>query len=577
LIDVPAGALRSVLNLRENGGMEILTAEQMSDVDRGSVKQGVPVRELMENAGAAVARFCLRHSPGKGPVTVVCGKGNNGGDGMVAARHLAQAGRRVRVALLGLPEELKGDAAAAWAAAKDVKGLKLRAVADEASVRKALADATLIVDAVVGTGFKPPLRGLAATVRDVLAEMKTPVVAVDLPSGWDADSMEQSAVTADGRRATAFRADAVVTFVAPKTAHVFGHLTPGKTFGPVVVAPIGTPAEAMRVNADLHWAGSAKRLMEQPRNINGNKGKFGHALIVGGSVGKAGAPAMASLAAMRAGAGLTTAAVPREILATVAGVAPELMCAPLEPESVAGGGLSLEQLEGERLERLLKGISVAGIGPGLGQDGTTPEFVRAFVERVRLPMVIDADALNAMAGQTELLKRAAKMRDAKGKPRVIVLTPHPGEMARLMGATVKEVEADRVTIARGFARDHGVTLVLKGWRTLIAHPDGRVGVNTTGNPGMAKGGSGDILTGILAAMLAQYPDRVSEAVEAGVFLHGLAGDFATLAQEEHTVLATDTVGHLWQAFRARITDEDGFTWIAGLAASGGLKSGRHDA
>ncbi len=306
--------------------------------------------------------------------------------------------------------------------------------------------------------------------------------------------------------------------------------------------------------------------------MNGNKGKFGHVLVLGGSLGKAGAPSMASLAAMRTGAGLTTAVVPDSILATVANVAPELMCTPLkqgsqnkDEKSEGDAGLSLEQLEAEPLGKLLKGITVVGMGPGLGQEGTTPEFVRAFVERVSLPMVLDADALNALAGRAELLKRAT-VPDDRGGRRTIVLTPHPGEMARLVGASVKEVEADRVGLARRFATENRVTLVLKGWRTLVAHPDGRIAVNTTGNPGMAKGGSGDILTGIVAAMLAQYPEHVAEAVEAAVFLHGLAGDFATLEQDEHTVLATDTVRHLWEAFQARVADDDGFTWIAALAA-----------
>lgn len=280
---------------------------------------------------------------------------------------------------------------------------------------------------------------------------------------------------------------------------------------------------------------------------------------------------MASVAAMRAGAGLVTAAVPREILPIVAAVAPELMLTPLEEQGsgsmVQGsglevGGLALDQLESEPLKALLKGISVVGIGPGLGQEGTTPQWVRTFVGRVTLPMVIDADALNALAGRTSLLKDAAK------KGRTVVLTPHPGEMARLVGMSVKEVEADRVGLARRFATEHGVTLVLKGWRTLVAHPDGRIAVNTTGNPSMAKGGSGDILTGIVCAMLAQYGDDVASAVEAAVFLHGLAGDFACVAQEEHTVLAMDTVGHLWQAFRARVKGEDGLTWIAGTVGNG---------
>jgi NAD(P)H-hydrate epimerase len=553
--------------------MEILTAAQMGAVDRDSNERGVPVRVLMENAGEAVARFCVRQYGellGSGVVVVLCGKGNNGGDGLVAARHLAEVGMRVRVALLGAASELKDAPAAMWEVARDKSGLEIREVADESALRDALKGVALIVDAVVGTGFKPPLRGIAVSARDLVAKLTVPVVAVDLPSGWDADSTKQTSVDESGK-AQAFRADGVVTFVAPKMAHVFGHLTPGKTFGPVVVAGIGTPVESMPVHTELWWAGASKRVAEAPRDVNGNKGRFGHVLIVGGSLGKAGAPSMASLAAMRTGAGLTTVAVPRDILPTVARVAPELMCAPLEERSE---GLDLAQLEAEPLQNLLKGITVVGIGPGLGQEGATPEFVRAFVERVSLPMVIDADALNALADRAELLKRATAP-DAQGKRRTIVLTPHPGEMARLVGSTVKEVETDRVGLARRFATENGVTLVLKGWRTLVAHPDGRIAVNTTGNPAMSKGGSGDILTGIVSAMMAQYPQRVAGAVEAAVFLHGLAGDFATLAQDEHTVLATDTVDHLWRAFRSRVEDQDGFTWITGLAGRSEIGSGQH--
>ena len=552
--------------------MDIVTAAQMNAIDRDSGERGVPVRVLMENAGEAVAWFCRERYPGHS-VVVLCGKGNNGGDGAVAARLLAEIETPVKLVLLGAMEETQGDAASALKRARATDGLVFVEAKDGPALREALADADLIVDAVVGTGFKPPLRGLAALARDLIAVMNRPVVAVDLPSGWDADSTAQTSADKDGV-AQAFRADAVVTFVAPKMAHIFGHLTPGKTFGPVVVAPIGTPMESMPAQAELRWTGAAKRITERPRNVDGNKGRFGHVLIVGGSLGKAGAPSMASLAAMRAGAGLTTAAVPRNVLPTVASVAPELMTIPLEERRETGdegseiGGLSLEHLEAASLAKLLKGMTVVAIGPGLGQEGTTPEFVRTFVERVSLPMVIDADALNALAGRTELLKRIAAATDARGKKRTIVLTPHPGEMARLVESSVKEVEVDRVGLARRFATENGVTLVLKGWRTLVAHPNGRVAVNTTGNPAMAKGGSGDILTGIVAGMLAQYPERVEEAVEAAVFLHGLAADFATLEQDQHTVLATDTVNHLWQAFRTRVEDEDGVTWIAGLAARG---------
>jgi hydroxyethylthiazole kinase-like uncharacterized protein yjeF len=563
--------------------MKIVTAEEMGAADRRSVAAGVPAAELMENAGGAVARFCLRRFGGDGLVVVLAGKGNNGGDGMVAARKLAEAGRRVRVALLAMESDLKGDAKVAWdalasaqagglstMAAKSASGregnvgvgrsdsvCEVVEIRDEAGLRVALDGAGLVVDAVVGTGFKPPLRGLAEAAARVLAESDVPVVAVDLPSGWDADSMEEKA-------AGAFRADAVVTFVAPKLAHVFGHLTEGVTFGPVVVAGIGEPEGAVESTTNLTWAGASKVIAEKPRAINGNKGRLGHVLILGGAWGKAGAPSMASLAAMRAGAGLVTAAVPKEILAIVAGVAPELMLTPLAGD--AERGLSTETLEDQELAKMLKGISVAGIGPGLGQTGTTPEFVRSFIEKVKLPMVIDADALNSIAGREDWLTKVAK-------GRTVVLTPHPGEMARLVEMSVKEVEADRVGLARRFATEHGVTLVLKGWRTLVAHPDGRIAVNTTGNPSMAKGGSGDILTGIVSAMLAQYGDEakggdVASAVEAAVFLHGLAGDFACLAQDEHTVLATDTVGHLWEAFRARVKDEDGLIWVSGTATKG---------
>jgi len=553
--------------------MEILTSEEMSAADRRTAEQfGVPLAELMENAGRAVAGFCLRRYSAAERVTVLCGKGNNGGDGLVVARVLADAGVLVRVVLLGRADEVKGEAAQALRQMQEEASSPIpNEFSDEAALRGSwgtLGDTDLIVDAVVGTGFKPPLRGLAVVLRELVAKADAPVVAVDLPSGWDADSLEQ---TEEG----AFRADAVVTFTRPKMAHVFGALTRG----PVVVAEIGSPAEAVISEQGLSWAGSSKAIAEQPRAVNSNKGMYGHVLVVGGTYGTAGAPAMVSLAALRTGAGLVTAAVPKSIVQLVAGIAPELMLKAMEPgtgnreqgtedreqgagnrgqwtEGQDGGrGLSLELLGEEALAKLLKGIKLVAIGPGLGQQGTTPEFVRGFVERVKLPMVVDADALNAFEGRAEELN---------GEGRVLVLTPHPGEMARLAGLTIQEVEADRIGLARRFATEHKLTLVLKGWRTLVAHPDGRIAVNTSGNPAMAKGGSGDILTGIVAAMLAQFPQDAARAVETAVYLHGLAGDFVALAMDEHTVLATDTVAHLSDAFRHRAKDAGGLTWICGL-------------
>jgi ADP-dependent NAD(P)H-hydrate dehydratase / NAD(P)H-hydrate epimerase len=532
--------------------MEILTSAEMGAADRRTAQEyGIALETLMENAGNAVAGFCLRHYSAAENVVVLCGKGNNGGDGFVAARVLGAVGLKVRVILLGRADEVKGEAATALRRLRDeAASAILDELHDEETLlrlEEVLRSAELIVDAVVGTGFKPPLRGVAATLQKMVETADIPVVAVDLPSGWDADSMEQNT---EG----AYRADAVVTFTRPKKAHVFGHLT-RETFGPVVVAEIGSPAEAVKSASNLTWAGSSKAIAEKARDVNANKGKFGHVLVVGGSYGTAGAPAMASLAALRTGAGLVTAGVVKSIAGQVGAIAPELMVAPLEegPE----GAVSMANLAEDKLEALIKEkrISVVGFGPGLSTRGEASAFARVFVGTGKLPMVIDADALNAFADRSHMLN---------GEDRVMVLTPHPGEMARLMGMTVKEIEADRVRIARSFAAEHKVTLVLKGWRTLVAHPDGRVAVNTSGNPAMAKGGSGDILTGIVAAMLAQFPDDVARAVEAAVVLHGLAADFAAQAMDEHTVLATDTLTHLSDAFRYRVKDAAGLTWICGL-------------
>jgi NAD(P)H-hydrate epimerase len=531
------------------GKIEILTAADMAETDRRTLSDnGVPITTLMENAGASVATFIERQYPGATRILVLCGKGNNGGDGLVAARALApNSNRQITVALLAAESDLKGPPAEALAALlAETPSIDLLSLTDPDSLASLpLASFDLVVDAVLGTGFKPPLRGLAVNLRDQLATLSIPVVAVDLPSGWDADSTEQGSPDA-------FRASAVVTFTAPKLAHVFGHLTPGNTFGPVVVADIGSPASAVVSTTNLRWTGASKSLAEQPRDIRSNKGKFGHILLIGGSYGTAGAPSMSSLAALRAGAGLVTAAVPESILNLVAAIAPELMLAPLTQG--AEGAADLANLD--RLDALTKKITVIAIGPGLSTKGDASEFARQIVARTDLPLVLDADGLNAFdSTRTHLLD---------GTARTLVLTPHPGEFARLTGLTVKEVEADRLNLARDFATRHQLTLVLKGWRTLVAHPDGTVAVNTSGNPSMAKGGSGDILTGIVAALLAQFPDRVAEAVEAAVYLHGLAGDFAAHAMDEHTVLATDTVAHLSDAFRYRVRDADGLIWIAGL-------------
>jgi len=527
--------------------MQMVTAAEMAAIDRRTAEEfGTPFGELMENAGTAVAAFVRSHYSRARRVAVLCGTGNNGGDGFVAARSLLNAGVQVAVVLAGDEAKLKGAAADAFGLL-DRSAIAVTVLADEtqaAELRALLNGVDVVIDAVLGTGFKPPLRGLAAALRDGLHETSMPVVAIDVPSGWDADSRDEKV---EG----SFRADAVVTFTAPKPAHLFGHLT-SATLGPVVVAAIGTPEQAIVSQERIVWTGSSKRIFEAPREIDSNKGMYGHVLVVGGAAGKPGAPSMASLAALRMGAGLVTAAVAQSILETVALITPELMTVPLE--ECPDGSVAVANAWEESRERLLKKISVLAIGPGLGTEGETPEFVRKLVAETTLPVVVDADGLNAFKGRAELLQ---------GHGRTMVLTPHPGEMGTLLGISTKEVQSDRLNLARKFATEHGLTLVLKGWRTLVAHPDGTVAVNTTGNPAMAKGGSGDILTGIVAAALAQHPDRVAEAVNAAVYLHGLAADFAAVRRDEHTVLATDTVAHLSEAFRYR-TREDGVEWVCGV-------------
>jgi hydroxyethylthiazole kinase-like uncharacterized protein yjeF len=524
--------------------MHVLTAAEMRACDERTVEQaGIPWQRLMENAGAAVASFVLREYPRAARIIVLCGKGNNGGDGMVAARHLDASGRQVGIVLLSQPEQLTDGARAAYeslpAALRD--SILVASSEEELSgvaFDSCCAGAQLFIDAVFGTGFHPPLRGVATILREQLANCAALVVSIDLPSGWDSDS---TAMEAEG----AFRSDAVVTFTAPKLAHVFGALT----HGPVAVAPIGSPEAAIVSNDSLTWTGASKKIIEAPRPLNSNKGRFGHVLVVGGSPGKAGAPSMSSLAAMHTGAGLVTAAIPRSVSSIVAGFAPELMTLLLEENS--SGDISLKNLDATQIEAMLRGIDVLAVGPGIGRNPETAEFVRELIQRTQLPAVLDADGLNAFDGHAELLD---------GHGRTLVLTPHPGEMARLLGSTIADVERDRLTIARSFATRHHATVVLKGWRTLIAQPDGSIAVNTSGNPALAKGGSGDILTGIVAAMIAQFPDRIQEAVECAVWLHGAAADSFTNQHDEHTMLATDILRHLSSAILSPV-EHDGFTWL----------------
>ncbi|HXR38831.1 MAG TPA: NAD(P)H-hydrate dehydratase [Terracidiphilus sp.] len=542
--------------------MHVLSAAEMRACDRVTTERfGVASIDLMRAAAGAVTGFARMQFPRARRVTVLCGRGNNGGDGMMAARLLAGVGLEVTTLLLGAPEGFGADVVTAWGEllASAVPGsVHVVETADELARHNEALKADLLVDAVVGTGFKPPLKGLALATYEWVKGSRAAVLAVDLPSGWAADATGTEAPS------VVFPADAVMTFTAPKQGHVFGQLT-RRWNQPVVVAPIGSPEEAIASTLRVDWAGSAMELVRTPRAWGANKGNFGHVLVVGGSysaVGvRSGAPAMAALAALRSGAGLVTAAVPAAVLAQVAAVAPELMTWPLA--AGAAGGISPDCLAPEALAGLTAGKTVMAIGPGLGQAAETVKFVTGLLAATKIPAVIDADALNILAAKPVLLGKLAK-------GRTVVLTPHPGEMARLAGITVAEVQANRLKVARGFAERFGVTLVLKGARTLIAHPDGRVAVNTTGNPGMAKGGSGDLLTGLVAGLLAQHPGEAARAVEAAVCLHGLAADLAVREGDEHTLLATDSLQQLSRAFRFDSRGENGYVWLQGALHAAAL-------
>ena len=509
--------------------MKIVTTSEMREIDRiTSERFGVPSLALMENAGTAVADFVLSQYPAAKRVGVICGKGNNGGDGLAAARKLHEAGREVRVLLLAEPGELRGDAAEMFsklpmAPVLARSGEELR---QESSRR--IFESDVLLDAILGTGFRPPVSGLYAQAIAALNESTTAVIAVDIPSGADADVMgEQTGAVA--------RASAIVTFTAPRPAHVFGLLSGSLT----VVAAIGSPPEAIISALQLNVITPPDiAALIGPRPPAANKGSFGHVLVIGGSVGKAGAAAMAGMAALRAGAGLATVGTPKSVLPTVAGFHPELMTEALE--ETEAGTISKRALAYGHLDALAKGKTVLAIGPGISRQAETADVVRTVVKKFSTPTILDADGLNAFEA------RAAEL---DGQGRTLILTPHPGEMARLTSLTIPAIQHDRLNIARNFSKEHHLILVLKGHRTLVAAPDGTLWVNTTGNPGMATGGTGDILTGMTAGLVAQHAEDPLHAVIAAVYLHGLAGDVARESQGEHSLVATDLLKALPEAFR----------------------------
>ncbi len=508
--------------------MRILSVAQMNAVDRATIEAGIPGVILMENAAHAVVDYIAgRFAPvEKQRVVVVCGKGNNGGDGLAAARILHARFRpaALDVVLIADPGELAGDAAA------NLRMLRAAGVREVREFTAEMREATLVVDAVLGTGLRGAASGAAlnAIGRINGGFPSAKVVAVDVPSGLAGDSG-----TAPGEFV---RADATVTFTAPKLCHA---LPPARgLMGELRIAAIGSPTSLFENNPSFDLSLTVAREIADlfaPRAGSSNKGSYGHVLVVAGARGKSGAAAMAGMAALRAGAGLVTVACPESAAGAVSAFSPELMIEPL-PESKTG---AIVRASLDKIQELASKFTITALGPGIGIEDGTREVVRNLFTSVAKPMVVDADALNCL-GSADWGKPGAAR----------ILTPHPGEMSRLTELPVPIVQSDRIGIARAFAKDRGVTLVLKGEGTVIALPDGRAWINSTGSPAMATGGTGDVLTGMIAGLAAQFPGDPDRVTLAGVYLHGLAGECAARRLGEQPVIATDLLRWLPEGIRA---------------------------
>ncbi len=488
--------------------MLVVTAAEMRALDRWTIEHGTPGTTLMERAGAGATAALRRWQPRlRKPVAVVCGKGNNGGDGFVIARHLKRARVPVEVHLVGRPEAVRGDAAEMLARWKG-KTHVVASAADVQALAGRLARAGVVVDALLGTGLNAPVDGVLAAVVGAINAAGRPVFAVDLPSGLSADTGRALGV--------AVRADCTATFAFAKIGQA---VPPGsEACGRLEIVDIGISADAVAAvgpRTRVLDAATVGALLPR-RGAEAHKGTAGHVLVIAGSRGKSGAALLCAGAAARSGAGLTTLAVPAELQSVAEGHVREAMT-----ERFAGV---------EDVARLLGGRAAVTCGPGLGLTDATRAIVAHVVAHCEAPLVLDADGLNAVAGTTAL-------RDRRGPT---VVTPHPGEMSRLLGIDTQAVQADRLSVARRLAARDGVVVVLKGAGTVIATPDGDAALCPTGNPGMASGGMGDVLAGVIGALLAQQLSPFDAACF-GVYAHGLAADSVAERRGQVGLLAGDVL------------------------------------
>ena len=500
--------------------MIVVTSAEMRALDEWTIAHGTPGHVLMERAGRGATRVLRARLKPRGPVLVVCGKGNNGGDGFVVARLLRRARVPVEVWLVARENEVRGDATRMLAAWKKVRGATHAVcnTADVARLRARLGRSGAIVDALFGTGLNSPVEGIAGEVIAAVNASGAPVLAVDMPSGLSADTGQPLGVTV--------RATATATFGFAKVGHT---IHPGlELSGALEVIDIGIPragVEAIAPRTELLEARAlGAALVPRPRDAH--KGGFGHVLVIAGGRGKSGAALLAATAVLRAGAGLATLALPATLQPVLDGWVPELMTEAL-PD--AGDGTST-LADGAALRRLLGGRAAVVCGPGLGVSAGTRQLVAALLQAATVPVVLDADGINVVAGSASLRERHAPT----------IVTPHPGEMARLAGTDTAAVQGDRLAAARRLAHDQAVIVVLKGARTIVAHPDGRAAINPTGNPGMATGGMGDVLAGAIGGLLAQGLEPFT-AARLGVFAHGAAGDRVARQRGERGLLARDVL------------------------------------
>ncbi|MFH1156778.1 MAG: NAD(P)H-hydrate dehydratase [Pseudomonadota bacterium] len=517
--------------------MYLVTAQEMQAMDRQAIEAyGIPGVVLMENAGRGATDMFLKVFPDHAlkTVCVLCGRGNNGGDGFVMARYLIQKGIRTRVFLLSQAGKIQGDAKINLTILERIMAGtgqgELVELPDESTFqawKDSICNHDLFIDGILGTGLNADVRGFFKAVIETVNGTGKPVFSIDIPSGLNADTGQPWG--------TCIRATATATFAFAKPGHM---VFPGSELtGRLEVIDIGIPgciADAARPLIHL-YSDLPVRSMLRPRSADGHKGRFGHLLVLAGSTGKTGAAALVCKGAMASGTGLVTLGIPRSLNPVMEPQVTETMTFPL-PETATG---CLAESGFADIQKLSLNKSAMALGPGLGTESSTQTLVKKLMAQLPIPMVVDADGLNCIAGNPHVLE------SRKGPT---ILTPHPGEMARLCSTDTETIQKNRLFWARDFATRYRVTLVLKGYRTLTALPDGRIVICPAGNPGMASGGMGDVLTGIIAGLLAQGHSP-EESAAAGVFVHALCGDALAKRRGNFGFVASNIIDILPETFQ----------------------------